>query len=263
MVTSGRGCATKPPFSEVLPRRARNFHAEAMTHAFKKPLSALPSGPLRGRIAIPGDKSISHRSLMFGALAEGETKISGLLESEDVMATASAMRAYGATVEKGRDAVWHVGGLGTGGLKEPEGAIDFGNAGTGVRLTIGIAGAHPFASTFVGDPSLSKRPMGRVLDPLRKMGAEVIARAGDRLPLSIKAGTKMTPIEYRVPVPVRAGEVGCAACRAQHRWRDDRDRAGRDTRPHRADAEGLWRRHLDRRKCLTARRRSVWSAARR
>ncbi len=172
-----------------------------MTHAFKKPLSALPSGPLRGRVAVPGDKSISHRALMFGALAEGETKISGLLESEDVMATAAAMRAYGATVEKGRDGTWRVAGLGTGRLKEPESAIDFGNAGTGVRLTIGIAGAHPFASTFVGDPSLSKRPMGRVLEPLRKMGAEVVARTGDRLPLSIKAGARMTPIEYRVPVP--------------------------------------------------------------
>ncbi len=201
MVTSERCCATKPPFSEAAFDRVRNFHAEEMTHAFKKPLSALPSGPLRGRIAVPGDKSISHRSLMFGALAEGETKIFGLLESEDVMATAAAMRAYGATVEKGRDGTWRVAGLGTGRLEEPEGVIDFGNAGTGVRLTIGIAGAHPFASTFVGDPSLSKRPMGRVLDPLRKMGAEVVARTGDRLPLSIKAGGKMSPIEYRVPVP--------------------------------------------------------------
>jgi 3-phosphoshikimate 1-carboxyvinyltransferase len=172
-----------------------------MTHAFRKPLSALPSGPLRGRVAVPGDKSISHRSLMFGALAEGETTVAGLLESEDVMATAAAMRAYGATVEKGGDGVWRVNGRGIGRLAEPEHVLDFGNAGTGVRLTIGIAGSCRFASTFVGDPSLSKRPMGRVLDPLRKMGAEVVARTGDRLPLSIRAGAKMTPIEYRVPVP--------------------------------------------------------------
>jgi 3-phosphoshikimate 1-carboxyvinyltransferase len=201
MVTSKGRRATKPPFSEAPPDRVRNFHAEEMTPAFKKPLSALPSGPLRGRIAVPGDKSISHRSLMFGALAEGETEVRGLLESEDVMATAAAMRAYGAKVEKGGDGVWRIGGLGTGRLKEPDGVIDFGNAGTGVRLTIGIAGAHPFATTFVGDPSLSKRPMGRVLDPLRKMGAEVVARTGDRLPLSIKGGADMKPIEYRVPVP--------------------------------------------------------------
>ena len=172
-----------------------------MTHAFRKPLSALPSGPLRGRAAVPGDKSISHRSLMFGALAEGETRIAGLLESEDVMATAAAMRAYGATIEKGGDGIWRVQGRGIGRLTEPEGVLDFGNAGTGVRLTIGIAGSCPFASTFVGDPSLSKRPMGRVLDPLREMGTEVVARTGDRLPLSLKAGARMTPIVYRVPVP--------------------------------------------------------------
>jgi 3-phosphoshikimate 1-carboxyvinyltransferase len=172
-----------------------------MTHAFRKPLSALPSGPLRGRAAVPGDKSISHRSLMFGALAEGETRIAGLLESEDVMATAAAMRAYGATIEKGGDGIWCVQGRGIGRLTEPEGVLDFGNAGTGVRLTIGIAGSCPFASTFVGDPSLSKRPMGRVLDPLREMGTEVVARTGDRLPLSLKAGARMTPIVYRVPVP--------------------------------------------------------------
>jgi 3-phosphoshikimate 1-carboxyvinyltransferase len=172
-----------------------------MTHAFSKPLSALPSGPLRGRVLVPGDKSISHRSLMFGALANGETKVSGLLESEDVMATAAAMRGYGARVEKNRDGTWTVGGVGIGGFTEPGAVIDFGNAGTGVRLTIGIAGTQPFASTFVGDASLSKRPMGRVLEPLRKMGAEIVARTGDRLPLSIRGGARMVPIEYRVPVP--------------------------------------------------------------
>ena len=108
--------------------------AAPMPHAFAKPLSALPSGPLRGRVVVPGDKSISHRSLMLGALAIGETRIAGLLESADVMATAAAMRAFGAKVEQGGDGVWRVHGLGTGGLLEPEGVIDFGNAGTGVRL---------------------------------------------------------------------------------------------------------------------------------
>jgi 3-phosphoshikimate 1-carboxyvinyltransferase len=172
-----------------------------MTQALRRPLSALPSGPLRGRVVVPGDKSISHRTLMLGALAAGETTATGLLESEDVMATAGAMRAFGAAVEKAGDGTWHIRGLGAGGLKEPERVLDFGNAGTGVRLTIGIAGTHPFATTFVGDASLSKRPMGRVLDPLRAMGAEVVARSGDRLPLSIKGGAKMAPITYRVPVP--------------------------------------------------------------
>jgi 3-phosphoshikimate 1-carboxyvinyltransferase len=171
-----------------------------MTHAFAKPLTALPSGPLQGRITVPGDKSISHRALMLGALAVGETRIAGLLESADVMATAAAMRAFGATVERDADGLWRIHGLGTGGLLEPEGAIDFGNAGTGVRLTLGIAGAHAFATTFVGDASLSRRPMGRVLDPLREMGTEVIARSGDRLPLSIRGAEPMAPVVYRVPV---------------------------------------------------------------
>jgi 3-phosphoshikimate 1-carboxyvinyltransferase len=173
----------------------------ALPHAFAKPLSAGPSGPLRGRVTVPGDKSISHRSLMLGALAIGETRVTGLLESADVLATAAAMRSLGARVERGRDGMWRIHGLGTGGLLEPDGAIDFGNAGTGVRLTMGIAGAHPFATTFLGDPSLSRRPMGRVLEPLRDMGAEVIARAGDLLPVSIRGADPMAPIAYRVPVP--------------------------------------------------------------
>jgi 3-phosphoshikimate 1-carboxyvinyltransferase len=171
-----------------------------MTHAFAKPLSALPSGALRGDVTVPGDKSISHRSLMLGALSIGETRIENLLQSADVLATAAAMRGFGATVEHGADGLWRVHGLGTGGLLEPDGVLDFGNAGTGARLTLGIAGAHAFATTFVGDASLSRRPMGRVLEPLREMGAEVIARSGDRLPLSIRAADPMAPITYRVPV---------------------------------------------------------------
>jgi 3-phosphoshikimate 1-carboxyvinyltransferase len=111
------------------------------------------------------------------------------------------MRGFGATVEHASGGEWRVAGLGTGGLLEPEGVIDFGNAGTGVRLAIGIAGAHPFATTLIGDASLVRRPMGRVLDPLREMGAEVIARSGDRLPLTIRGADPMAPIEYRVPVP--------------------------------------------------------------
>lgn len=167
----------------------------------KKPLVARPSGPLTGKVTVPGDKSISHRSLMLGALAIGETRVSGLLESEDVLATAAAMRAFGAGVERDAAGMWRIHGLGTGGLLEPEAPIDFGNAGTGARLTMGIAGAHAFSTTFVGDASLSRRPMGRVLEPLREMGAEVIARSGDRLPLSIRGADPMAPISWRVPVP--------------------------------------------------------------
>ncbi|MYZ48636.1 3-phosphoshikimate 1-carboxyvinyltransferase [Propylenella binzhouense] len=172
-----------------------------MSHAPARPLRAVRSGPLRGAVSIPGDKSVSHRALMLSALAIGESRIEGLLESEDVMATAAAMRAFGAKVARGADGIWRVAGVGTGGLLEPEAAIDFGNAGTGARLTMGLAAAHDFATTFVGDASLSRRPMGRVLQPLREMGADVLARSGDRLPLTLRGAEAMAPIAYRVPVP--------------------------------------------------------------
>lgn len=171
-------------------------HASAGT-----PLSALASGPLTGRIRVPGDKSISHRSLMFGAVTVGETRIEGLLEAEDVLGTAAAMRTLGATVTRDGEGLWRVAGLGVGGLLEPQGVLDFGNAGTGSRLTMGLVGGHAVAATFVGDASLSRRPMGRVLDPLRRMGVEVIARKGDRLPLTLRGPDTVIPIEYRVPVP--------------------------------------------------------------
>lgn len=164
------------------------------------PLTAFPGGPLTGTVRVPGDKSISHRSLMLGALAVGETTVDGLLEGADVLATAAAMRALGATVERDAAGRWRVVGVGVGGLLEPQGVIDFGNAGTGVRLCMGIVGTHPIACTFVGDASLSRRPMGRVLEPLRAMGAEVVARAGDRLPLSIRGPAAAAPITYRLPV---------------------------------------------------------------
>jgi 3-phosphoshikimate 1-carboxyvinyltransferase len=137
---------------------------------------------------------------MLGALAIGETTIEGLLEGEDVLSTAAAMRAFGATVTEGGKGAWSVKGLGVGGLLEPEAVIDYGNAGTGVRLALGIAGSHAFATTFTGDASLVGRPMGRVLDPLRRMGVQVIARSGDRLPATIKGPDMPLPIEYRLPV---------------------------------------------------------------
>ncbi len=164
------------------------------------PLSSLRSDGLKGKLQVPGDKSISHRSLIFGALAKGETVVSGLLESEDVLNTAKAMQAFGAQVHKDDQGLWHVTGVGTGSLLEPIDVLDFGNSGTGARLVMGLAGAHAFASTFIGDASLSGRPMGRVLNPLREMGVEVLARSKDRLPLTIKGADPATPITYRVPM---------------------------------------------------------------
>ncbi|WP_316858739.1 3-phosphoshikimate 1-carboxyvinyltransferase [uncultured Cohaesibacter sp.] len=164
------------------------------------PLTARKSQGLKGRMRVPGDKSISHRALIFGALARGETKISGLLESEDVLNTAKAMAAFGAIVRKDEDEIWHVTGLGTGSLVEPSNVLDFGNSGTGARLVMGIAGAHAFSTTFMGDASLSGRPMARVLNPLREMGVEVLSRSGDRLPLTLRGSDPATPITYRVPM---------------------------------------------------------------
>ncbi|KAB2876106.1 MAG: 3-phosphoshikimate 1-carboxyvinyltransferase [Bauldia sp.] len=164
------------------------------------PLRAVRSGPLKGTVRPPGDKSISHRALMLGALAVGETSIEGLLEGEDILATAAAMRAFGAAVERADTGVWTVRGLGVGGLLEPAAVIDYGNAGTGVRLAIGIAGSHAFSTTFTGDASLVKRPMGRVLEPLRRMGVQALARSGDRLPATVKGPDVPIPIEYRLPV---------------------------------------------------------------
>ncbi len=167
--------------------------------ATPRPISARKAGGLTGRTTVPGDKSISHRAFLFGGIAAGTTRITGLLEGEDVIATGNAMRAMGALIAKEGDA-FVVHGVGNGCLLEPEGVLDFGNAGTGARLTMGLVGSYDFATTFVGDASLSKRPMGRVLDPLRLMGTQVVARSGDRLPLSIRGSRVAAPIEYRVPM---------------------------------------------------------------
>ena len=163
-------------------------------------LRAKRSGPLSGTVRPPGDKSISHRALMVGTLAVGETAIDGLLESADVLATAAAMRAFGATVTQTAPGAWWVAGLGVGGLLEPERVIDFANAGTGVRLAMGLAGSHAFATTFTGDASLVLRPMGRVLEPLTRMGVQVLARSQERLPATVKGPATLVPIEYRLPV---------------------------------------------------------------
>ena len=158
-----------------------------------------PSGPLKGRIRVPGDKSISHRSIMFGALSVGETRVSGLLEGEDVMATAAAMRAMGATIEKDGDE-WRIHGVGVGGLLQPDSAIEMGNSGTSTRLLMGLIASHGIAATFTGDASLSQRPMGRVIEPLSQMGASFEASPGGTLPLMMRGAHPAVPIEYRLPV---------------------------------------------------------------
>ncbi|CAM1631512.1 3-phosphoshikimate 1-carboxyvinyltransferase [Bartonella apis] len=163
------------------------------------PATSKKSADLSGHIRIPGDKSISHRSLMFGALASGETRISGLLEGEDVIHTANAMRAMGATITRDND-VYVIHGTGNGCLLEPEQPLDFGNAGTGARLTMGLVGTYAMKTRFIGDASLSKRPMGRILDPLRLMGVQVEASEGDRLPLTLWGAVTPNPITYRVPM---------------------------------------------------------------
>jgi 3-phosphoshikimate 1-carboxyvinyltransferase len=157
------------------------------------------SGPLTGSVTVPGDKSISHRALMLSALAIGESVIEGLLEGEDVLATAAAMRAMGAQIEK-RDGRWHVYGVGVGGLLQPATALEMGNSGTSTRLLMGLVSSHPITVTFTGDASLSKRPMGRVIDPLSSMGAAFTASPGGRLPLMVRGICPAVPIEYRLPV---------------------------------------------------------------
>ncbi|MDO8411916.1 MAG: 3-phosphoshikimate 1-carboxyvinyltransferase [Phenylobacterium sp.] len=161
-------------------------------------LTATRGGPLRGRVRAPGDKSISHRSLILGAMARGTTEISGLLEGEDVKRTAQAMIAFGAEVTRLGGGAWRV--VGQGGFAEPADVIDCGNAGTGVRLIMGAAAGFDLSATFTGDASLRGRPMNRVLRPLGEMGATWIARSGGRLPLTLRGGNLKT-IAYRLPEP--------------------------------------------------------------
>ena len=165
-----------------------------------RPRRFLPTGPLRGTIRVPGDKSISHRSIMLGALAVGETRVSGLLEGEDVLATAAAMRAMGASVERLGDGEWRVHGVGVGALLEPQAPLDMGNSGTSTRLLMGLVASHAMSTSFIGDASLSKRPMGRVIEPLSQMGAAFEASDGGRLPLTVRGANPAVPITYRLPV---------------------------------------------------------------
>ncbi len=155
---------------------------------------------LKGRIRVPGDKSMSHRALMFGAIAIGETRISGLLEAEDVLNTARAMTALGARTWRTDDGVWHVQGVGVAGLESPDQALDFGNSGTGVRLALGLMATTPLIARCIGDASLSRRPMGRVTKPLEQMGVRFETAEGGRLPLTIYGAKHAVPITYTLPV---------------------------------------------------------------
>ncbi|ABV92764.1 3-phosphoshikimate 1-carboxyvinyltransferase [Dinoroseobacter shibae DFL 12 = DSM 16493] len=170
-------------------------------HGDPIPMTAHPSGPLSGTAQVPGDKSISHRSLILGALAVGETKVTGLLEGQDVLDTARAMQAFGAEVIQHAPGAWSVHGVGTGGFAEPEDVIDCGNSGTGVRLIMGAMATTPITATFTGDASLRSRPMGRITDPLAGFGTTAVGRRGGRLPMTLTGAADPVPVRYTVPVP--------------------------------------------------------------
>ncbi len=170
-------------------------------HGTPIPMTSRRSGPLKGVAEVPGDKSISHRSLILGALAIGETQITGLLEGEDVIDTAKAMRAFGAEVTDHGGGEWSVRGVGVGGFQEPDNVIDCGNSGTGVRLIMGVMATQPITATFTGDASLNKRPMARVTDPLELFGTQAVGREGGRLPMTLVGAADPVPVRYEVPVP--------------------------------------------------------------
>ena len=165
-----------------------------------QPLRSRKAQALKSAIRVPGDKSISHRSLMLGAIAVGETRASGLLEGEDVINTAKAMQALGAEVTRDKDGIWRIQGVGVSGLTSPKGDLDFGNSGTGVRLALGLMAATPLTARCIGDASLSKRPMGRVTGPLAQIGARFETAEGGRLPLTLHGARDAVPITYRLPV---------------------------------------------------------------
>ena len=186
--------AAWPPGGGTLPRGGVTVKAR---RPMPSPATFRPSRPLTGQVRVPGDKSISHRSLMLSALAVGRSTIRGLSDGEDVLATAVALRSMGATIERARGGEWMVDGVGVGGLLQPEAALDMGNSGTSARLLMGMIASHPITATLVGDASLCSRPMARVTEPLGLMGAEFTA---DRLPLTLRGLCPAVPLTYRLPV---------------------------------------------------------------
>lgn len=173
----------------------------APSRRLASPTVARPCDRLAGTIRVPGDKSISHRALMLGSLAIGRTEITGLLESEDVLATAAALNALGAMTARVGEGRWTVDGIGVGALAEPEDCLDFGNSGTSARLLLGMVSTHPITAFVTGDASLRRRPMGRVVEPLSRIGARFVTREGARLPLAVSGALDPIPIVYRLPVP--------------------------------------------------------------
>ena len=165
-----------------------------------RPLTARRAGPLLGTITVPGDKSISHRALMLSALTIGRTRITGLLEGEDVLRTEAAMRQLGAEISRGEDGAWEVSGAGISGLSEPADVLDMGNSGTAARLLTGILATHPIFSVMTGDASLRRRPMARVIGPLSATGAQFSSREGGRLPVAIRGAASPMPLSYRMPI---------------------------------------------------------------
>ncbi|MBV1796264.1 3-phosphoshikimate 1-carboxyvinyltransferase [Siccirubricoccus sp. G192] len=181
-----------------------------MAELLPQPLRAAAApAPLSGCLRVPGDKSISHRALMFGALAVGTTSIEGLLEGEDVLRTAAAMRALGATVERLGPGRWRVAGRGVGGLVEPADVLDMGNSGTAARLLTGLLAGHPIFSVLTGDASLRSRPMRRVTEPLAATGAQFWSREGGRLPLAVQGAAEPLPLDYRLPVASAQVKSAC------------------------------------------------------
>ncbi|WP_417587443.1 3-phosphoshikimate 1-carboxyvinyltransferase [Pararhodobacter oceanensis] len=170
-------------------------------HGSPIPMTARASGPLTGVAEVPGDKSISHRALILGALSIGETHVTGLLEGQDVLDTAEAMRAFGAEVTRVGTGEWRVHGVGVGGFAEPEQVIDCGNSGTGVRLIMGAMATTPISATFTGDASLNSRPMGRITDPLALFGTQAVGREGGRLPMTLVGAETPVPVRYTLPMP--------------------------------------------------------------
>lgn len=165
------------------------------------PMTSRKTGPLRGVADVPGDKSISHRALILGALAVGKTRIAGLLEGQDVLDTAAAMRAFGADVTRLGEGEWEVHGVGVGGFSEPEDVLNYGNSGTGVRLSMGAMATNPITATFTGDASLRSRPMARITDPISLFGAKAFGRSGGRLPMTIVGAATPVPVRYALSVP--------------------------------------------------------------
>ncbi len=171
------------------------------SHGDPIPMTSSKSGPLSGTANVPGDKSISHRSLILGALSVGETRVSGLLEGQDVLDTGRAMQAFGADVINNGNGDWSVHGVGVGGFAEPDQVIDCGNSGTGVRLIMGAMATSPISATFTGDASLNGRPMGRITDPLALFGTQACGRQGGQLPMTLIGAADPVPVRYTVPMP--------------------------------------------------------------